>query len=147
MRLAKHRQFGTFSEQTSSGQLSLFNEAESNADLTAPEPEITEVKAHYRKKTRLVTDRLPEDLPIEIINHELPEKDRVCPDCGSGLHVMGHETLEELKIIPAKAVIVRHVRHIYACRHCEETSTHVPIIKADMPNPVIRPAFRHQKIS
>lgn len=139
--LAKHKQFGTSSEQTSNGQLSLFNEAESNADLTAPEPGITEVKAHYRKKTRLITDRLPEDLPVEVINHELPEEDRICPDCGSRLHVMGHETREELKIIPAKAVIVRHVRHVYACRHCEERSTNVPIIKVDMPNPVIKGGF------
>ena len=53
LRLAKHKQFGASSEQTDLNQLNLFNEAEQTAALTAPEPEITEVKAHYRKKTRL----------------------------------------------------------------------------------------------
>ena len=140
-RLARHKQFGASSEQTDDGQLCLFNEAEQTADLTAPEPEITGVKAHYRKKTRLTTDKLPEDLPVEIIRHELPEEKRVCPDCGCPLHKMGEDIREELKIIPAKAVIVRHVRYIYACRHCEERSDHVPIVKAELPNPVIRGGF------
>ena len=141
IRLAKHRQFGASSEQTSVEQINLFNEAEVTADLAAPEPSLTEVKAHYRKRTRLTTDKLPEDLPVEVIEHELPETERVCPDCGGELHTMGRETREELKIIPAKAVIVRHVRHVYACRNCEDTSDHVPVVKADMPEPVIKGGF------
>ena len=140
-RLAKHKQFGPSSEQTDLNQLNLFNEAEQTAALTVPEPEITEVKAHYRKKTRLTTDKLPEDLPVEIIEHELPEENRICPDCGCALHKMGEDVREELKIIPAKAVIVRHVRHVYACRSCEASSDHVPIVKAEMPEPVIKGGF------
>lgn len=73
LRLSKHKQYGASSEQTDSNQMSIFNEAESTADLIQPEPEITEVKAHYRKRTRLTTDKLPEDLPIEVIEHELPD--------------------------------------------------------------------------
>jgi transposase len=141
IRLSKHKQFGASSEQTNANQMSIFNEAESNAELAVPEPKLTEVKAHYRKRTRLTTDKLPEDLPIEIIEHELPPKEQVCPDCGSELHTMGKETREELKIIPAKAIIVRHVRHVYSCRNCEKTSEHVPIVKADMPEPVIKGGF------
>jgi transposase len=140
-RLAKHKQFGVSSEQTNLDQLYLFNEAEQYTDLTAPEPNITEVKAYYRKKTRLTTDKLPEDLPVEIIEHGLTEEKRVCPDCGCSLHKMGEDTREELKIIPAQAVIVRHVRHVYACRHCEGSSERVPIVKADMPEPVIKGGF------
>ena len=104
IRLAKHKQFGASSEHTNSTQLSIFNEAESTFDLTVPEPEITEVKAHYRKRTRLITDKLPKNLPVEVIEHELPTKGCVCPDCGSQLHTMGKEIREELKIIPAKAI-------------------------------------------
>ena len=141
MRLAKHKQFGSSSEQTGSEQLSIFNEAEAATDLSIPEPVITEVKAHYRKRTRLTTDKLPEDLPVEIIEHELPESKCVCPDCGDQLHTMGREIREELKVIPARAVIVRHVRHVYACRNCENTSDHVPVLKADMPEPVIKGGF------
>jgi len=141
LRLAKHKQYGTSSEQSHPNQMSIFNEAESTADLIQPEPKITEVKAYYRKRTRLTTDKLPEDLPVEVVEHELPKEDRDCPECGSGLHTMGKETREEIKVIPAKAVIVRHVRHIYACRNCEATSEHVPIVKADMPEPVIKGGF------
>jgi transposase len=141
MRLAKHRQYGASSEQIDSNQISLFNEIETTADLTKPEPEISEVKAHYRKRTRLTTDKLPDDLPVEIIEHELPKKDRDCPECGNELHTMGKETRDEIKIIPAKAVIVRHVRYTYACRNCETASDHVPIVKADMPEPVIKGGF------
>ncbi len=141
IRLAKHKQFGASSEQTYMGQISIFNEAETNANLSVPEPKLTEVKAHYRKRTRLTTDKLPKELPIEVIEHELPEAECICPDCGSILHTMGREIREELKIIPAKAVIVRHVRHVYACRNCESTSDHVPIVKAVMPEPVIKGGF------
>jgi transposase len=141
-RLLRRKQYGTSSEQIIADQVSIFNEAEASADLAASEPSLTEVKTHYRKgKSRLTTDKLPEDLPVEIIEHELPEDERVCPECGGNLHVMGKETREEVRLIPAKAVIVRHVRNIYSCRNCENASDHVPIIKADMPEPVIKGGF------
>ena len=139
--LAKHKQYGVSSEKTHLNQMTLFNASETTADSTQEMSKITEVKAHCRKRTRLTTDKLPEDLPVEIIEHELPEKDRSCPECGSGMHTMGKETREEIKLIPAKVVILRHVRHIYACRNCEATSDHVPIVKADMPEPVIKGGF------
>ncbi|MDD3350290.1 MAG: IS66 family transposase, partial [Eubacteriales bacterium] len=139
--LLRRKQFGTSSEQSSEDQISLFNEAEAAADLSAEEPSIAEVKAHFRKKARLTSDKLPKDLPVQIIEHKLPEEERLCAECGGVLHTMGKETRDELKIIPAKAVIVRHVRHIYACRNCEETSDHVPVVKADMPEPVIKGGF------
>lgn len=139
--LARHKKFGSSSEQNNVAQMSLFNEAETEVDLSVPEPSLTEVKAHYRKRTRLTTDKLPEDLPVEIIEHILPEEKRSCPDCGSELHTMGKETHDELKVIPAKAIITRHVRHTYSCRNCERTSDRVPIIKAEMPEPVIKGSF------
>lgn len=141
VQLARHKQFGTSREKTDINQMPIFNEAEALADLTDPEPELTEVKAHYRKRKRLTADKLPKDLPVEIIEHELPAQERICPDCGGELHTMGKDIREDLKIIPAKAVIVRHVRYVYACRHCEATSDHVPIVKADMPEPVIKGGF------
>ena len=65
MRLAKHKQFGSSSEKSEYDQLSLFDEAEAYTDSQKPEPEITEVKAHYRKKPAESKERLPEDLPTE----------------------------------------------------------------------------------
>jgi transposase len=141
IRLAKHNQYGVSSEQTDCTQFSIFNEVESTADISTPEPQLTEIKAHYRKRTRLTTDKLPQDLPVEVIEHNLSAEECICPNCRSGLHTMGKETREELKIIPAQAIIVRHVRHVYSCRKCEGNSEHVPIIKADMPEPVIKGGF------
>ena len=107
IRLARHKQFGVSSERTDDNQLTIFNEAELSSDMTMPEPDFTEVKSHYRKRTRLTTDKLPKDLPVEVIEYRLPAKDCICPECGSKMHTMGKETREELKIIPARAVIVR----------------------------------------
>ncbi len=94
IRLAKHKQYGASSEKTDSFQLSLFNEAESHVDMTIPEPKISEVKAHYRKRTRLTTDKLPKDLPVEVIEHKLPAENCICPECVGEMHTMGKETRE-----------------------------------------------------
>ncbi|MCD6321734.1 MAG: IS66 family transposase [Clostridiales bacterium] len=141
LKLLKNKQFGPSSEQTDPNQMNFFNEPEAYADSSGPEPDLTEIKTHYRKRTRLTTDKLPEDLPVEIIEHELPEKELSCKECGSTMHTMGRETRDELKIIPARAVIVRHVRHIYSCRNCEKNATSIPMKKADMPEPVIKGGF------
>ena len=144
LKLAKHKQFGASSEQTPPDQLCLFNEAEACADLSAPEPDITTVKTHTRKKTRLTTDKLPDDLPIEEVIHELRSDERGCPECDGELHKMGQEARDELKLIPAKAVIIRHIRYTYACRDCEKNSddgTPTLFVKASMPEPVIKGGF------
>ena len=69
LRLSKHKQFGASSEQSGHNpdQLSIFNEAEVTADANVPEPELIEIEKHYRKRTRLTTDKLPEDLPVEVV--------------------------------------------------------------------------------
>jgi len=54
---------------------------------------------------------------------------------------MGKDVRRELKLIPAQAVIVEHVRHVYACRDCEKDSYGVPIIKAPVDEPVIKGSF------
>jgi len=112
-RLAQHRRFGASSEKSDYDQLNLFNEPEITSDILVPEPELVEVEKHYRKRKNMVNDKLPEHLPVETVVHELPADEQVCPECDGNLHVMGHETLRrELKLIPAKAVIVEHVRKV-----------------------------------
>ncbi len=146
-RLAKHRQFGAKSEKSQydtdgeHGQTSLFNEVEATADANVPEPELREVQRHYRKNRRLVNEQLPENLQIEVVEHELPAEEQICPECGGPLHVMGREKRRELKVIPAKVVIVEHVRKVYACRDCERDECGVPIVKAPVDEPVIKGSF------
>jgi transposase len=145
LKLSKHKQFGASSEKSAyDGQLNLFNEAEATADLSVLEPELTEIKTHARKKKRSAKDRLPPDLPVEVIIHELPAEECSCPECGGGLHVMGRNIREELKLIPASAVIVQHVQNVYCCRECEKNSDDgnpTTFVKATMPEPVIKGSF------
>jgi len=141
-RLAQHRRFGASSEKSDYDQLNLFNEPEVTSDILVPEPELVEIEKHFRKRKNMVNDKLPKDLPVETVVHELPADEQVCPECDGNLHIMGHETLRrELKLIPAKAVIVEHIRKVYSCRHCERDECGVPIVKAAVSNPVIKGGF------
>lgn len=140
-RLNQHRRFGASSEKSEYDQLNLFNETEVTADETVPEPELVEIERHYRQRIRLVNDTLPETLPVEVVEYDLPTNEQVCVTCDGALHVMGRDSRRELKIIPAKAIIVEHVQKVYACRSCERDSVSVPIRKAPVPPPVIKGSF------
>ena len=103
MRLSRHKQFGASSEKSEydMDQLNLFNEAEIFTVPGAPDAELIEVETHYRKRTRLTTDKLPYDLPVEVVEHSLPDAEQDCPCCGEHLDVMGREAMRrELVIIP-----------------------------------------------
>ncbi|WP_166525136.1 IS66 family transposase [Caproicibacter fermentans] len=142
-RISKHRQYEASSEKSEYdlAQLSIFNEAELFADINVAEPELVEVEKHYRKRTRLTTDKLPENLPVEIVEHDLPECERICPECGGPLHVMGRDSWDELVIVPAQVKVRKHVRLVYTCRECEKDEYGVPIVKAAVSEPVIKGSF------
>ncbi|OIQ57531.1 transposase IS66 family protein [Moorella thermoacetica] len=78
-----------------------------------------------------------EDLPVEIVEHRLPAEEQVCPACGGPLHEMSTEVRQELKIIPAQVKVVKHVRYVYVCRHCEREEIATPVVTAPMPAPVL----------
>jgi len=78
---------------------------------------------------------------VEVVEHDLPPDEQICAECSGQLHVMGRETRRELVIIPATVKIREHVRKVYSCRQCEKDSENVPIVKAPMPNPVIKGSF------
>ena len=141
LKLARHRQFGASSEKSEYDQLSIFNEAEATADVNVSEPELSEIACHYRKKTRLVTDRLPENLPVEVVEHTLNPDELECESCSCKLHFMKYEKRRELVIIPAQVKIREHRRAIYACRECEKDEFGDPIIKTPALAPVIKGSF------
>jgi transposase len=145
-RLNRHRQFGVSSEKSEYDQLSVFNEAEFTTNTDMPEPELIEIEKRYRKRKNLTHDRLPDDLPVETIAYTLSEEDRVCPQCGDTMRMIGHDTRRELKIIPARAVIVEHIRETCACGNCEKNDISTPVLKAPMPQPVIKGSFASPEI-
>ena len=138
LKLSKDRQFGASSEKTDYSQISIFNEAELEAN-NVPEPKLVEIEKHYRKVRK--ESRLPEDLPVETVEHDLPEDEKSCCECGHQLHRMGREVRRELKFVPTQAVIVEHVSFTYSCRDCENNSVDVPIVKSKLPKPIIKGSF------
>jgi hypothetical protein len=79
LRLLMHKRFGASSEKASADQLGLFNEAEATAEMPAADDTETTVPEHKRKKPG--RRPLPADLPRIVIEHDLPEDQKVCP-CG-----------------------------------------------------------------
>ncbi len=131
------KRFGASSEKTSPNQLelNLFNEAEVLATPKGQEPPTEQVTYERRKSTGKREADL-ERLPIETVTYELSEKDQVCSCCGGALHEMSTETRSEIAIVPPQVKVIRHVRQIYSCRHCEREDIQTPIVTAPMPKPV-----------
>ena len=100
-----------------------FDEAEAQGAQAQPLAEDSEdgdqvdVPAHKRAKR----GRKPLDpaLPREVVRHELPEGERVCPHDGAALAEIGVEVSEQLDIIPQQVRVIRHERVKYACPCCD----------------------------
>ena len=136
--LSQRRQFGRSSEQTPD-QLyfeNMFNEAEDQADPSLPEPTYEQIT--YTRKKRV--GKREEDLsglPVERIDYELAESERVCPECGEVMRDIGVTVRDELEVIPAKVIHKEHAVHAYGCAKCEKGNDHTPIIRAESPMPLI----------
>ncbi len=139
LRLAQHKRFGPSKERTDtdSVQTQLFNEAEAEAEPTLEEPTFETITYERKKKQPGQRDEQLKDLPVERVEHRLPEEEQVCACCGGPMHEMSTEVRRELKMIPAQVKVVEHVQFIYGCRHCERHETETPIVKARIPWAVI----------
>ncbi len=139
LRLMQGRRFGASSEQTQvlSEQFSLFNEAETLADDKAVEPDLEQITYKRRKQAgKRVLDL--SGLPTEQVIHELPEEERVCPECGGPLHQCGQTAARrELVYVPAQYKVIEHIQAVYSCRCCERENDHVLMKKSEVPAPLI----------
>jgi transposase len=119
----KRQLFAARSEASATNQKDLFfNEAEVEAKAAQPageerEDDTVEVPAHKRAKR----GRRPLDpaLPREVIRHQLPEHERVCPHDGATLTEIGVEASEQLDVVPQQVRVIRHERVKYACPCCD----------------------------
>ncbi len=135
-RLNQHKLFGRSSEKSISEQINLFDEAEVEAKIESVEPTVEEIN-YIRRKKKGHREEMLKDLPVEIIEYRLPVVEQICSCCGGDLHEMSTEVRQELKIIPAQASVTKHVRYVYACRHCEQNEIKTPITTATMPRPAL----------
>lgn len=138
VRLSRCRYFGPSSEKGKvEGQICFFNEAENIAAPDLPEPTLEQI-TYARRKKKGKRDIDLSYLPVEIEEYRLSEEERICPECGGALHEMGHDVSRDIKIIPAQVKVLEHRRSVYSCRFCEKNGDHATIIKAPMPEPVIK---------
>jgi transposase len=142
-KITQRKQFGSSSER-SPDQLyfeNMFNEAEDQADSSLPEPEIEEITYKRVKRVGKRKEDL-EGLPVERVEHELPESERGCPECGEAMEDIGVTIRNELKIVPAQVINEEHATHKYVCKNkncnCNRDSdSKAPIIGAESPTPLI----------
>lgn len=136
-RLAQHKRFGASSEKTNPDQLelNLFNEAEVLATPLGEAPQMEKVTYERRKQAGKREEDLS-DLPVETVVYALEEGEQICTCCGGALHEMSTETRSEIAIVPPQVKVIRKVRQVYSCRHCEQNEVQTPIVTAPAPKPV-----------
>ncbi|MCM1236640.1 MAG: IS66 family transposase [Ruminococcus flavefaciens] len=136
MLLARQKRFGVSSEHSTEDtaeQLSLlFNEAEVYRDNEAKEESGVSVTAYKRRKKQEYTlDNLPENIPVEVVEHCLPEEELACPECGAVMTEIGKEVRRRLEIIPAQVKVREDRYYTYACQTCSRENVQTPIVKAE----------------
>ena len=120
--IMKKALYGQKSEKTQvimedAEQLSMFNEAEAAAEekVIEKEDKIT-VVSHERKKHSTHKDSF-ENLETEEVIHKA--EDKVCPECGSEMKVIGKEFVrDELVYVPAKMFVRKHYVEKTRCVSC-----------------------------
>ena len=145
IRLSRKKQFGSSSEKLSEDayeQLSLlFNEAEAYLPATEKK-ETTTVSAHTRqKRSSRLEEVLPEDVPVEVVEHRMSAAELKCPSCGDEMVEIGKEVRRSLVMIPAQIKIREDWYYTYACKRCKEENIETPVVRAERDVPVISGSY------
>jgi transposase len=95
----------------------LFNEAEAYQPDTVGKPKTIIIKQHERvhggrKRTTRPTE-------TKEIVHDLSAEEKACPCCGKERPLIGTEKSEEIDYVPAKTVLLIHIKNKYGPCSCE----------------------------
>lgn len=138
--LLRKEKFGSSSEKTTKqieGQLSLFNEAEIEADIHAAEPLTARKGCFYNRNKKTGREELLKDLPVLEIPCILSAEEMVCRQCGGTLKEIGFTKVrDELEYVPARVRIIRYMQQACECPACKH-KMHPFIKKADTPVSVL----------
>lgn len=109
------------------GELEQVIEEAAKADDAQSKDESSSKSAH-RKKKKHGRRIIPDNLPTEVILHELPEEQRLCPIDGKPMPAIRYEISEQLDYEPSKLKRIQHKRAVYACpaKHDEATLITAP---------------------
>lgn len=130
-------------------QMSIFNEAEENANKEVREREKDVIVPEHKRKSKRTHEETFENLPVEEIVHEV--EDRNCPKCGKQMETVGKEFVrDELVYEPARLFVRKHYVEVVKCPACGEdeskdadyTDVPAPVFKkASVPSPMIPHSF------
>lgn len=115
LQITQKKNFGSSSERTEQlydGISLLFNEAEVIEHIESKTEEIT-VEKHTRRKKTGCLEKLPENVETYVVEHDLSEEEKKCPECGEEMKVIGRKVTKRLEMIPAKVVIREDVYYTY----------------------------------
>jgi transposase len=107
--------YGRKSEKLSAlpeGQELLFEEHEDLVSNDSPEIPVASYSRSKKRKTKPVRE-----LPRERVEYEPEEQE--CSCCGEELARIGEEITEELEYLPARFLVIEHVRVKRACSKCK----------------------------
>ncbi|MEN9306075.1 MAG: hypothetical protein RL173_7 [Fibrobacterota bacterium] len=92
------------------------------SEVVAVSVETVPVHAHERTTSPKGHGRavLPENLPCEEIELDVPDSEKICPCCGKDRVCIGADSRDELDIIAPQFIKRRYIRPKYACRTCTE---------------------------
>lgn len=141
--LFKKNNFGKSSEKINPDQLSLFDEAEVESDLTSIEPDIEEVVEVLTKKIKKKKSRKMDLAKLETtsIEYNLLDEERVCPECQGPLHHIKYQIRKELIYLPPRVEVKEYKQELCSCRNCQSNSEQTPMILAKAPKPLIKGSF------
>lgn len=72
-----------------------------------------------RKPRRRGRKAFPAELPRVRVEHDIPEAEKTCAECGAQKKRIGEEVSEQLEYVPARFEVNQHVRFKYACPECQ----------------------------
>jgi transposase len=107
------------------------NPADRPSPETLPEAETKTIRRVHRGRRNLAGF---DNLPVTRKEYDLAESEKPCPCCGQMRDRIGSETSWQIEYIPGRFERIEHIRHKYACRHCEADALHPHIALADKSN-------------
>lgn len=136
--------FGTSSEKSKNikGQLSLFNEAEQEAQpLDGSQGSETVIVKEHTRHAKRTGDEIFKGVPSRDEVCPLSEEQKHCPDCGTEMKVIGKEFVRrEFRFTPAKGEVVNIYRETAKCPKCSTASAmarNIQFVKANVPEALI----------
>ncbi len=119
--------YGPRAEKIDPAQMLLFMEEAVRAaqDASSGEPEDIEEEPAPKKKGH-GRKRPPLELPHLPIEHDVPQTQKVCAECGGEKKRIGEKITEQLEYAPASLFVIDHIRPVYACPCCQGGVTVAP---------------------